>query len=168
MSIEYPKVYSYADEKSAKKQRLYFRLLISEYALLFVIAFNSFITYESKYVVSFVLIVILVVFFFIKKMFSLASEWYKYRALAESVKTTCWRYVMKAEPFNNDDQHCNFEEFKKSLTETIKDSNAIPKKIKPEILNNSTVTDSMRKLESLTLEEKKEIYFLFLFLLLYW
>jgi len=158
MNIEYPKVYSYADEKSAKKQQWYFRLLISEYALLFVIALNSFFLYEWKYIFSFVLIAILVVFFLIKKMFSLTSEWYKYRALAESVKTTCWRYIMRAEPFNSDNQCDNYEEFKDSLTEIIKDSNIIPKKIKPEILNNHTVTESMRVIESLSLEEKKAIY----------
>ncbi len=158
MTIEYPKVYEYADGKSAKKQMWYFRLLIAEYSLLFIIAFNSFISYEDKFTVSFFLILFLVVFFFIKKAFLLASEWYKYRALSESVKTTCWRYVMKAEPFNKVEQCDNYDQFKQSLVATIKDSNVIPKKIKPEILNNSTVTDSMRRMESMTLDEKKEVY----------
>ncbi|EPJ3901827.1 DUF4231 domain-containing protein, partial [Proteus mirabilis] len=152
MNIDYPKVYSYADDKSAKKQKWYFRLLILEYSFLFIIALNSFLSYERKFIVSFILIAVLVAFFFLKKIFSLASEWYKYRALAESVKTTCWRYVMRAEPFNNSDQCDNYEEFKNSLVDTIKDSNVIPKKIKPEILNNSTVTDSMRAIELLSLE----------------
>lgn len=158
MEIEYPKVYEYADGKSAQKQIWYFRLLIAEYSLLFIIAFNSFINYEDKYTVSFFLILFLVGFFFVKKTFLLASEWYKYRALSESVKTTCWRYVMKAEPFNKAEQCDNYGLFKNSLVSTINDSNAIPKKIKPDILNNSTVTDSMRLLVSMTLEEKKEVY----------
>lgn len=158
MPIEYPKVYEYADKQSAKKQSWYFRLLIAEYSLLFVIALNSFLAYDNKFIVSFFLILFLVAFFFIKKTFSLASEWYKYRALSESVKTTCWRYIMRAEPFNQVEQCDNYDQFKDSLVATIKDSNAIPKKIKPEILNNSTVTDSMRVLESMSLDEKKEVY----------
>jgi len=51
------------------------------------------------------------------------KQWYSGRAVAESIKTSTWRYISKAEPFDNSDEvdlH-NFREKLKAIVEQNKD-----------------------------------------------
>ncbi|VWD31298.1 DUF4231 domain-containing protein [Burkholderia contaminans] len=50
--------------------------------------------------------------------------WYGARALAESVKTIAWRYMMRAEPFNRDDD-TDRDHFRQSLTAIFNSNKSI-------------------------------------------
>ncbi len=100
-AISYPGLYDEADAASNRQQRLYLRLIKGEYALLigaslFSLWSPSMRWYYCAYAVTIAIpFVLLMVRMFLKP----EQGWYQARALAESVKTSTWKYMMRAEPF---------------------------------------------------------------------
>ena len=102
----FPAIYKHADQAAAKHQNRYFVLLGIQYASLFVasaatIGDGLFETQKAVFV------------YLIALAFAATAQiaagvakpdkrWYAARALAESLKTICWRYSMAAEPFRAD------------------------------------------------------------------
>ncbi|WP_434746287.1 DUF4231 domain-containing protein [Candidatus Pantoea rara] len=156
--FEYPYVYVFADEKSTIMQRLYLRLLILEYFLLFCTAANSFLSYQEKYTTSAILLFFLMILLFVKMKFSSSSDWYKYRALAESIKTMSWRYSMKSSPFNSGDDLKDYKKYQVFLEEILKDSNYIPRKVSGNVLTKNNFTGSMKTTREMSWEDRKEFY----------
>ncbi len=81
--------------------------------------------------------------------------WYGGRALAESVKTVTWRYMMKAEPYDNDS--AADRKFTKSLKELL-DSNKEVSKQSFHQANTDQVTQSMQATRMLSLADRKTLY----------
>lgn len=157
MEVKYPHIYSYADDRSICMQKRYLRMLFLEYLLLFLTALNISFNYPWKYLLAVIIFLSLMIVVFIKNKASMAKGWYKYRALAESIKTSTWRYIMRSEPFNADsvESHKSFHEF---LIGILSDSNIIPEKTRLSILKKNEYTNSMEKIRSLPLEDRREIY----------
>lgn len=158
MSFKYPSIYNYADNRSTLMQKIYFYTLFFEYLILVLTSVNSFLDYDNKYIISLIFFIILTLVFFTKIKFSLSSKWYKYRALAESIKTTTWRYIMKSEPFNNKDDLSLYKDYVKKLQHIVNGSNIIPKKIKIDKDNNNFYTISMKEINDLPFTERKNFY----------
>jgi SMODS and SLOG-associating 2TM effector domain 1/SMODS and SLOG-associating 2TM effector domain 3 len=153
--VEYPKLYMDADRLSAAAQSSFFRCLKFNLVALFSSSLLLVILEQSKFRTSAVLICLL---------FSLASiaylamkrpqqTWYQSRALAESVKTISWRFMMQSEPYDkpeNESQKLLVETMRK-LLEDNKDLTLIGN---PSVV----IPDSMYSVRSLPLKERQPIY----------
>lgn len=158
--FDFPGIYKEADDISNKTQRNYLRLLK---LFLFILVLSSFLfsylsnIWEIK-VVNAVLSLFVLSLSFIFFLYDFQGIWYNARAVAESIKTSCWRYAVKADPYNIDDQQASTllietmqkivdmnQDFKKHLTACFSCDDQLP--------------ESLSKIRSLSLDERVEYYY---------
>jgi hypothetical protein len=102
---DYPALYQSASDLSERSQKAFFAAFFSHMALLAVASGISILNSPDAEVAIAQAIVLLgalgcAIFLFLGKP---DRHWYSGRAVAESIKTITWRYISKAEPFNNED-----------------------------------------------------------------
>ncbi len=101
---DFPALYKSADRASLKGQHHYFSAL-RYYLLLLVLAATVAYAYpENVYgaIASAAFFLITLGILILLKVRKPEDIWYNGRAVAESVKTRTWRWVMKSEPYKND------------------------------------------------------------------
>lgn len=157
----YPALYVSASSLSANSQKLYLKLIIGEYSLLIIASFMS--LNLSKLPIYF----IVYAFVFIASIFTLITrnwlkpeqDWYKGRALAESIKTSCWRYCMCAEPFGGADElGVTRAEFRNHLRAILDANRHIGGRTPPTNAASDQITDSMEAVRALSLDGRKAYY----------
>lgn len=159
--IEYPALYIAAGKLSTDSQKTYLRLLRSEYFLLVVAATLSLYPaggrlYHSIYALIFVALTILLLY---RAKSKPEQDWYKGRALAESIKTSTWRYCMRAAPFEDiPDVRNKRAEFRDHLKEILFANRHIGERMPPDSAAEAQITESMEGTRSLTLQQRKKIY----------
>jgi hypothetical protein len=156
--MDYPGLYEIANKKSESSQKKYFFFLRLEYSLLITSAVNAVIDYKSKYILSFFLFCALLLIIYAKKKFKHDQEWYKYRAIAESIKTITWKFAMKSEPFNDTDEIKNVKELSKYLDAILKGSEYISKSIDPKKTPQFFLTSTMKMVRELNYKERIDFY----------
>lgn len=82
--------------------------------------------------------------------------WYGTRALAESVKTVSWRYVMRAEPFTRDEAS-DRDHFKGSLTDIFTTNTNISAHAVT-MASGSQITQEMTRVRNLPLHQRIDLY----------
>ncbi|QGZ33631.1 DUF4231 domain-containing protein [Stappia indica] len=94
-----------ANEASARAQRGFLWIARSEYALLLLISISISFQEKSpnnKNIISTLLLILAGIFVY--KVFKKRDQdWYRCRALAESIKTSTWRFCMRAHPYEDAD-----------------------------------------------------------------
>lgn len=102
--IRFPALYAIADRASARQQALYFSLIFGEYASLIAVAVMSVNMIQARWyiVVYGVFLIIALGILITRTLLKPEQKWYQARALAESVKTTTWKFAMGARPFEHD------------------------------------------------------------------
>lgn len=158
MTINYPGLYDLTNSRSATSQKKYFFWLGMEYSLLIVSAINAFIIYDYKYYVAFVLFASLMALMVFKVKSKFEQEWYKYRAITESIKTTTWNYIMKAEPFNGENELGNIKELSKYLSDIVGGSEYISKTINPEVIAKGPLTGEMKNIRGMDYISRRDFY----------
>lgn len=101
LKLNYPALYISADQASARAQSGFLWSARVEYFLLLLVSLtlaNKDEFRHSRLAVT-LLLVILAGLFVYKVVKKLDQDWYRCRALAESVKTLTWRFCMRAHPF---------------------------------------------------------------------
>lgn len=83
--------------------------------------------------------------------------WFECRAIAESVKTTAWRYAMRIKPFAVGDDALADRMFIEALAEIRQTWRGLEKHI-TQAGGGAEVTQAMRTLRSGTLEERRALY----------
>lgn len=161
LAFDYPALYLAAGKLSADSQRLYLRLIRTEYGLLLIAALGSLELAKSRsYYVSYALIFFLSLgVLLIRYWRKPERDWYKGRALAESIKTSSWRYCMRSKPFA--DAHNLVErraEFRDYLRGVLDANRHIGDKMPPEEATQDQITATMEATRALPLEERKAIY----------
>ena len=87
------------------------------------------------------------------------QAWYRGRALAESIKTSCWRYSMRAEPFGDAvNQAQPRAEFRKHLLEILRANRLIGDRMPPDSAAKDQIPDSMQAVRALALDDRKQYY----------
>ena len=90
---------------------------------------------------------------------SFVRDWYDGRAVAESVKTTTWRYVMGAEPFGLADPVVEVEKrFLDRLSATLNETVGLAKSLASDALTGPPITEAMKELRGKSLMERKLVY----------
>ena len=156
---DYPSLFQSSDKASIALQKCYIKAIRTDFALLVIIAASSVFFFEGyKYlVISFLLLS------FVLKLVVQAKKWDKKwfvtRAVAESVKTITWRYMMGSEPYNLALSPAEVDkQFINKLDEIIKTNSEAQKCWATCLSGNQQISDQMRKIRAMNLSDKKEIY----------
>ncbi|KAA5597308.1 DUF4231 domain-containing protein [Blastochloris sulfoviridis] len=160
--IDYPALFLCADEASNRYQAHFLRLVQGEYATLFLASIfsMSFLTGTWYYVCyAFVFIAGLVVLL-TRALRKPEQDWYRCRALAESVKTLTWRYVMRAAPFGDlaESGHQAQAEFRNQLHSVFAENRATAEKIVSDWSGNDQITDRMQQIRLMSLSDRIKYY----------
>jgi len=87
------------------------------------------------------------------------KSWYSARAVAESVKTATWRYMMKAEPFSDTEKRKEVNSiFRNMLNEILKTNNQLGDLLGGKISSDEQITNKMEDVRNHSLQDRKEIY----------
>lgn len=102
--IRFPALYAVADRASGRQQKLYFSLVFGEYASLIAVAVMSVnMVGDRRYIIVYGLFLAAALGLLVARtLLKPEQRWYQARALAESVKTTAWKFAMGARPFQHD------------------------------------------------------------------
>lgn len=158
-ALEFPALYKSADDASAAAQRAFWWTIRSEYFLLFCVAALS----ATKDVsglnpLALTLLLVLLAGLFVFKFYKkLEQEWYRCRALAESVKTSTWRFAMRAHPFQ--DAHSIEQpkaEFRNLLRDILKANHHLAANLQNS--HAEQFTKSMLEVRQLPLDERRAYY----------
>ncbi|TBA48915.1 DUF4231 domain-containing protein [Rhizobium ruizarguesonis] len=157
---QYPALFRSADTASNKYQRNYLNLIKAEYFLLFVASVLSLSVFASSivYAIATVVLGMSAAVLLTRAVGKPEQDWYKCRALAESVKTLTWRYSMCAFPFGEGDQINARNEFRENLEKTFKSNSDAATKIAEDWSAENQITAEMTRLRALPLSDRKAFY----------
>lgn len=85
-------------------------------------------------------------------------EWYGGRAVAESVKTSAWRYAMAAEPYTSVSIAEMDKLFLANLREMLKDAKELNYSAGGDFNSKPQITDTMRSLRRQSWQERMQVY----------
>ncbi|MBQ4851405.1 DUF4231 domain-containing protein [Pseudoalteromonas sp. MMG012] len=162
--MNYPSLYKVADAASLKAQNKFLRLTMAHAVLLVIgtaLAINVMPNklYSIIMALVFLLALGLSILLGIKKY---EKTWYNGRAVAESIKTSTWRYCMRASPFENADAvQIPKTEFRNLLNGIIKANRELGEAISEHEDTGGQITDEMNEVRSLCLEQRKDYYLKF-------
>lgn len=160
-SFDYPALYRSASQLSAASQSEFLWLVRGEYGLLFLAAVLSLdLSRKPVYFAGYAFVFVVSLGVLITRSWKKPEQdWYKGRALAESIKTSCWRYCMRAEPFGDaDNVAVRRAEFRNYLRAILDANRHIGDRIPPDEAANDQITASMEATRALPLEERKAYY----------
>ena len=100
---EFPALYQNADNAAINRQNSYYRILLFQYAVLVLAAaatgLNTFFAEKFASLIYLSCILVAAITQLYSTLRKPEREWYNSRALAESLKTLSWRFMMAVEPF---------------------------------------------------------------------
>jgi hypothetical protein len=156
-----PGLYQSADQASLNAQSLYFWGLRSYLVLLVVAALVSFLWPKDSYgaMVSVALFLITLGILIALRVNRPDDLWYNGRAVAESVKTRSWRWSMRAEPYEDTDNiEVVSKQFINDLKAILNQNRSLSKNLQPNAEIQDPISEAMRKIRNLSVEERLEIY----------
>ncbi|MBA8907905.1 DUF4231 domain-containing protein [Aminobacter ciceronei] len=158
---EYPALYQSADSSSADAQWTYLLLLRLQYGLLFLAAFISLWFGGTPDIYIFYVFVVgtstaLLIYTSVQKP---EKDWYACRALAESIKTSTWRYMMRAEPFEDSPKISTVKsKFSRFLKEILDANSHVRDPISKKPSTGDQITKAMNATRALSLEDRINRY----------
>jgi hypothetical protein len=156
---DYPALFLDADAGSNLYQAKFLRLIRWEYltlilAAVFSMSFLNGVIYYLIYAgVFFIGLLILVS----RAQSKPEQWWYRCRALAESVKTLTWRYMMHAAPFSGDDVRAK-RTFRDELHEMFQENNETAKQITNDYSGKHQITKAMEGVRAMSRDDRMAYY----------
>lgn len=133
----------------------------AEYAILMLASLLSDSAFKGPtfYLLYAFVFVVAIVFLLVRNLWKLQQDWYRCRALAESVKTLTWRYIMHAAPFADGPSLQDARaEFRNQLYRTFDSNRATADKIDPNWSADDQITGEMDHIRTFGLDERKKYY----------
>jgi uncharacterized membrane protein YbhN (UPF0104 family) len=158
-NTDFPALYQSANEASINFQKSYF-LGLSSYLFLIICAAGVSFLWPNKLqgAIASLSLFLVTLGILVWVRFQKSDDlWYNWRAVAESVKTRAWRWMMRAEPYENTNSlEKNSKDFIKDLR-TILSQN---KRISSVSGNTSfsAISEKMKLIRGLSLQGRLEIY----------
>lgn len=158
--IDYPQLYRAADNLSIKYQKIHFGLLATYLLSLIVGAIismcgNSVLTNS----ISLVLFLLSATLYVISKILNPLDLWYNGRAVAESVKSMTWKWMMMAEPYPYKTPGTASMDLQKDLQSLLKQNDTLFKHYQNDEDDNFySISDKMREIRNATTREKLTFY----------
>lgn len=153
----YPALYRAADRVAVKSQQLY--LWIIRGYLILMIAGTVAAAYvshlETLRIVASGAFLLVLVLTAVMSWGSGPKKWYYARALAESVKTMTWKFMMSSDPYGGSDAH---EEFIRDIRQLLKQNTVIGELLPSGACKVEVLTDTMLDTRNRAYEERLEFY----------
>jgi hypothetical protein len=157
IASDYPALYRDADSASLRAQSNFIQAMVSSLTLLVFSAALSVINYPTAW---FGAIQIVCLLSSMGLTIFLAHQrpqrvWYETRALAESIKTVTWRFVMRAEPYCLPDAEARrhlCENIRRILSDNRGSRHAVA------YSDGEQITDKMNEVRALPFDGRKSIY----------
>ena len=156
----FPALYRSADTAAGKRQTDYLRLIRTEYALLLLAAVFSATPIKASWfyaVCAFVFFVSIIVLM-TRSMQKPEQDWYRARALAESVKTIAWRYMMGAAPFGVGTDAQARIEFGDHLKQLFDANRNAVQRLTPDGSAEDQITTQMETVRATALADRRALY----------
>ena len=157
--LEYPALYDSANNGSVRAQDRFLWTVRFEYFLLFCVSVASATRGMSginPLLITLLLVVVAGLFVF-KIVKRLDQDWYRCRALAESVKTSTWRFSMRAHPFEDTSSiEIPKANFRNLLRDILQANRHIAANLETPVTEQ--VTESMVELRKLPLDQRMDYY----------
>lgn len=160
-SADLPGLYGAADSASLRSQSSYFFQLACYLFLLVCAAFVSFKWPTTTYgaLASAALFLISLAVLISLKLKKPEDLWYNGRAVAESVKTRSWRWMMKAEPYEDrESDEIVSRSFVNDLKAILGQNRSLSHELTPSDSESHALTEKMREIRGLPLSERLSIY----------
>jgi len=157
---DFPGLYQSADATSLIMQKRYFGSMLWYILTLFAAAFFAFFNNEpepSLKIISAILFLISLSLMVWQKVTKPEDLWYNGRAVAESVKTRTWRFIMKATPYEAGDESAT-QRFIADLKEILKENENLISKLGSKTAVKEPISQPMKDIRLLNLEERLNFY----------
>ncbi|MDR5893153.1 DUF4231 domain-containing protein [Halomonas mongoliensis] len=160
-SKDLPGLYQSADSCSVRAQKVYFRSLMW-YLLLLIVA--ALLPYLAKYdamgalasAVLFLVTLGILIFLRAKRPDDI---WYNGRAVAESVKTISWRWMMRADPYHHADTLDSVSrDFIRDLRKILSHNENLSHSLEAHSGVKEPITDRMRACRRLSIQDRLAVY----------
>lgn len=157
----YPALYIASDKTSIEMQKKFFGLLTLYLAILVIASLCSYYLptdWIGSLISATLFLISLGILIWLK--FENPDEiYYNGRAVAESVKTRTWRWMMQAHPYNSETISERIEkEFISDLKSILNQNRALSGYLIHNVEVGETITEEMRKIRSLSLKERIKVY----------
>lgn len=156
-----PGLYQSSNQASLNAQRVYYTALRSYLILLIVAAFVSFCWPSDSYAAIasaslFLITLAILVFIRVKRP---DDVWYNGRAVAESVKTRAWRWIMRAEPYQNcENIEIVSKQFINDLKSILNQNRSLSEVLESNAGVKEPITEIMSSIRRKSIEDRLEIY----------
>lgn len=156
--MKFPALHATADRASGRQQSLYFGLVLTEYAALLAVAVLSInMIPDRRYVILYgVLLAIALAALVLRSVLKPEEQWYQARALAESVKTTAWKFAMAARPFENDSEARR--RLRQMLQELLDANRSLGAQFDGSSVGGKQITAEMEALRTLPRSDRLDVY----------
>jgi hypothetical protein len=159
--IDYPALYRAANNASMDAQKHYLRFIRYYSALLIIAAGLGVYGIEEK-VAAIAAALLIIGGIFLSVLMLLRRDedvWYRARAVAESVKTSCWRFMMRADPYlDAEDVREVKSRFRVRLKSILNEHKGLSQHLGGEIAEQEQITKRMCEIRSLPWNERAAFY----------
>ena len=163
-NIDYPELFQVSDYASGKAQGAYTRAVLLQLLFVTLAAFAGALALGGvaariSAISAAIFLLVSVIVSYIIRMKQWERKWFDTRAIAESVKTLTWRYMMGASPFSDkaaQDADKDFVKYLKSIKGAL--PNVIIYLTTFPVKGGGEITDEMSRIRDLSVEERKRIY----------
>lgn len=157
--FDFPAIYQEADSISNKTQKCYL-LVLKLYLTILIVASILFTYFNNVWevkIVNAILSLIILALSFVFFFYDFQGIWYNARAVAESIKTSCWRFAIKAEPYNVEDEQAD-ELLLNTMKHIVDMNHDFQKHITACFSCNEELPDSLTKIRLLPVEKRRDFY----------
>ena len=163
---DYPCLFQSSDLVSLREQKSYINLRRVDFSLIVLAAFFSGFSLNPSLEIlkwcAFFALISLILSIFLKliiKMGKWDKKWFDTRAVAESVKTVTWRYIMGVEPYENSLSPEDLDrKFVNKLDEIFKSASKASGSLAKNVGSEQQISNRMREVRQMSIEERKTIY----------
>ena len=164
-NTDLPGLYQSADSSSLKEQKKYFNAIRAYLILIFVASLFSYLSTVSGTTSPVYKIISALLFFTTlailvwHKINKPVDIWYNGRAVAESVKTRAWRWMMRAEPYGDCKKvEIMQAEFVKDLKSILEQNKSLFEKLGLEAIDKEPVSPVMLDIRNLLIDDRLSVY----------
>lgn len=157
---ELPGLYRAADKASLDAQSNYYLCLMSYLILLVCAAAVTFwlSDFVAGAITSAVLFLLTLGILIVLRVTRPDDVWYNGRAVAESVKTRVWRWMMRTEPYEENDPVIVSKQFINDLKAILKQNKTLAGKLPTEEYMKEPITNRMNEVRAMSIGERLRIY----------
>lgn len=162
---EYPALFQETDEGSIDAQSIYLRLVKFELLFLILAAFFSGIQIFQKAwmkgfsIISAISLLVAFIARIISKFGGFEEKWFSCRAIAESVKSVAWRYMMRVNPYEGNRKAKKVDEaFIEDLREIRDNQIEGAKKVGKYSVSGNDITEHMREVRNKSFKDRLIYY----------